>query len=93
MKSGGSFKSAMGGDEEEKKDENWPADGAKKDPSMGPVDISSLTRVSKDDLGMMAQPAEPKFKLALLQVTESGRRLTRSKLVAEKQTNWRSWVI
>ena len=27
------------------------------------------------------------------QVPESGRRLARSKFVAEKQTNWRSWVI
>merc|ERR1719506_1574450 len=34
----------------------------------GPVDVSSITRVAKDDLGMMKQPAEPKFKLALLEV-------------------------
>merc|ERR1719235_805801 len=34
----------------------------------GPVDVSALTRVAKDDLGMMEQPKEPKFKLALLEV-------------------------
>jgi hypothetical protein len=34
----------------------------------GPVDVSSITRVAKDDMGMMPQPAEPKFKLALLEV-------------------------
>jgi glutathione synthase/RimK-type ligase-like ATP-grasp enzyme len=34
----------------------------------GPVDVSALTRVAKDDLGMMAQPAEPKYKLAVLEV-------------------------
>merc|ERR1719506_3669705 len=34
----------------------------------GPVDVSSITRVAKDDLGMMPQPAEPKFKLAMLEV-------------------------
>ena len=28
-----------------------------------------------------------------LLVPESARRLTRSKLLAKKQTNWRSWVI
>merc|ERR1719316_855203 len=36
--------------------------------SSGPVDISSLTRVAKDDLGMLEQPTDPKFKLALLEV-------------------------
>jgi len=30
--------------------------------------VSSLTRVAKDDLGMLPQPAEPKFKLAMLEV-------------------------
>ena len=30
---------------------------------------------------------------ANLKVPESGRRLTLPKLFAEKQTNWRSWVI
>jgi len=34
----------------------------------GPVDVSSLTRVAKDDLGLLAQPAEPKFKGALCQI-------------------------
>merc|ERR1719409_431001 len=34
----------------------------------GPVDVSSLTRKAKDDLGMMEQPKEPKFKLAMLEV-------------------------
>merc|ERR1711871_1334308 len=37
-------------------------------PSAGPVDISSLTRVAKNDLGLNAQPAEPKFKIALAQI-------------------------
>merc|ERR1711985_146174 len=37
-------------------------------PSAGPVDISSLTRVAKDDLGLKDQPAEPKFKIALAQI-------------------------
>merc|ERR1719321_880604 len=36
--------------------------------STGPVDISSLTRVAKDDLGLQAQPANPKFKIALAQI-------------------------
>jgi hypothetical protein len=34
----------------------------------GPVDVSSLTRVAKDDKGMLSQPASPKFKTALLEV-------------------------
>ena len=34
----------------------------------GPVDVSSLTRVAKDDLGMLPQPANPKFKTALLEI-------------------------
>merc|ERR1712139_354772 len=37
-------------------------------PSAGPVDISSLTRVAKDDTGLKAQPASPKFKIALAQI-------------------------
>merc|ERR1739848_643529 len=32
-------------------------------PSAGPVDISSLTRVAKDDCGLKDQPASPKFKM------------------------------
>merc|ERR1712193_466380 len=37
-------------------------------PSAGPVDISSLTRVAKDDLGLKDQPVSPKFKIALAQI-------------------------
>merc|ERR1719450_984598 len=37
-------------------------------PSAGPVDISSLTRIARDDLGLLAQPAAPKFKIALAQI-------------------------
>merc|ERR1719392_318039 len=37
-------------------------------PSAGPVDISSLTRVAKDDLGLKDQPASPKFKVALAEI-------------------------
>jgi hypothetical protein len=36
--------------------------------SSGPVDISSLTRIAKDDVGLMDQPASPKFKMALAQI-------------------------
>ena len=32
------------------------------------MDISSLTRVAKDDLGLLPQPASPVFKLALLEI-------------------------
>merc|ERR1719240_1832882 len=34
----------------------------------GPVDVSSITRKAEDDMGMSPQPADPKFKLALLEV-------------------------
>jgi len=34
--------------------------------SSKPVDISDLTRMSKDDLGLLPQPAKPKFKAALV---------------------------
>jgi hypothetical protein len=37
-------------------------------PSCGPVDISKLTKPSKDDLGMLAQPERPGFKIGLVQV-------------------------
>merc|ERR1719502_953087 len=37
-------------------------------PSAGPVDISSITRVAKDDCGLKAQPADPKFKICLAQI-------------------------
>merc|ERR1719386_180783 len=37
-------------------------------PSAGPVDISSLTRVAKDDLGLKDQPASPKFKGCLAEI-------------------------
>jgi hypothetical protein len=36
--------------------------------SSGPVEISSLTRVAKDDMGMKEQPKEPAFKTAMLEV-------------------------
>merc|ERR1719313_1049265 len=35
---------------------------------LGPVDISSLTRIAADDLGLLPQPANPKFKTALLEI-------------------------
>merc|ERR1719240_2280134 len=34
----------------------------------GPVDISALTKISKDDLGLLDQPSAPKFKTALAQI-------------------------
>jgi hypothetical protein len=34
--------------------------------SGGPVDVSSLKRVTKDDLGLMKQPMKPRFKTALV---------------------------
>merc|ERR1719281_1391632 len=34
----------------------------------GPVDVSSLTRIAKDDMGMLPQPADPKYKMAMLEV-------------------------
>merc|ERR1711937_719387 len=37
-------------------------------PSAGPVDISSLTRVAKDDLGLKDQPASPRFKGCLAEI-------------------------
>merc|ERR1712139_138519 len=37
-------------------------------PSAGPVDISSLTRVAKDDLGLKDQPASPKKKICLAEI-------------------------
>merc|ERR1719191_2013647 len=37
-------------------------------PSAGPVDISSLTRVAKDDTGLKDQPASPKFKVCLAEI-------------------------
>merc|ERR1719265_2168695 len=37
-------------------------------PSAGPVDISSWTRVAKDDLGLKDQPASPKFKGCLAEI-------------------------
>ena len=30
--------------------------------SEGPVDISSVTRVAKDDLGLLPQPKQPKYR-------------------------------
>merc|ERR1719456_1844429 len=40
--------------------------------SSGPVDISSITRVATDDVGLKDQPAAPKFKLALAQIKVRG---------------------
>jgi len=37
-------------------------------PSAGPVDISSLTRIAKDDCGLKDQPANPKFKVCLAEI-------------------------
>merc|ERR1711871_526089 len=34
----------------------------------GPVDVSAIKRVAKDDLGLLPQPANPKFKIALAQI-------------------------
>merc|ERR1719240_1067355 len=46
-----------------------PAPAAAAAPAAGgPVDISSLTKISKDDLGLLAQPDAPKFKTALAQI-------------------------
>merc|ERR1719161_2852516 len=45
-----------------------PAAAAASFPSAGPVDISSITRIAKDDTGLKDQPASPKFKIALAQI-------------------------
>ena len=37
-------------------------------PAAGLVDVSSITKVAKDDLGLLDQPAEPKFKGAVVQI-------------------------
>merc|ERR1719463_67733 len=37
-------------------------------PSAGPVDISSLTRIAKDDTGLKDQPASPKYKICLAEI-------------------------
>jgi glutathione synthase/RimK-type ligase-like ATP-grasp enzyme/predicted nucleic acid binding AN1-type Zn finger protein len=34
----------------------------------GPVDVSAITKVAKDDLGLLPQPGDPKFKAALVQI-------------------------
>merc|ERR1719353_1545490 len=36
--------------------------------SAGPVDVSSITKIAKDDLGLKPQPASPKKKIALAQI-------------------------
>jgi len=41
-------------------------------PSKGPVDISAIRRVAEDDLGLQEQPAEPKYKTALVQIYVRG---------------------
>merc|ERR1711871_974020 len=45
-----------------------PAADAPAPAAGGPVDVSSITKVAKDDLGLLPQPADPKFKLALVQI-------------------------
>merc|ERR1719265_1370861 len=40
--------------------------------SAGPVDISALTRVAKDDLGLLPQPENPAYKMALVQIFVRG---------------------
>merc|ERR1719161_775540 len=49
-----------------------PAAAAGSFPSAGPVDISSLTRVAKDDTGLKDQPASPKFKICLAEIYVRG---------------------
>ncbi|CAE8613485.1 unnamed protein product [Polarella glacialis] len=34
--------------------------------SAGPVDVSALKKIGKDDMGLLAQPVKPKFKTALV---------------------------
>jgi hypothetical protein len=38
----------------------------------GPVDVSALTKVAKDDLGLLAQPQTPKFNVALAEIFVRG---------------------
>merc|ERR1711988_547138 len=45
-----------------------PAADAPAPAAGGPVDVSSITKVAKDDLGLLPQPAEPKYKGALCQI-------------------------
>merc|ERR1711988_884521 len=45
-----------------------PAADAPAPAAGGPVDVSSITKVAKDDLGLLPQPADPKFKMALVQI-------------------------
>jgi hypothetical protein len=40
--------------------------------SGGPVDVSSLKRMCKDDLGLMQQPTMPKYKTALVGIFVRG---------------------
>merc|ERR1719324_134164 len=40
--------------------------------SGGPVDVSSLTKITKDDLGLLPQPAKPRFKTALVGIYVRG---------------------
>merc|ERR1712224_435404 len=47
---------------------NAPAAAPASFSSAGPVDISSLTRVAKDDTGLKDQPASPKYKIALAEI-------------------------
>merc|ERR1719453_1701920 len=45
-----------------------PAADAPAPAAGGPVDVSSITKIAKYDLGLLPQPADPKFKLALVQI-------------------------
>merc|ERR1719310_1144599 len=60
--------SALSADEKEKLKTALAGGSSGPNVSSGPVDISALTRVAKDDLGMLEQPKEPKFKTAMLEI-------------------------
>merc|ERR1719440_982011 len=49
-----------------------PAPASAPAAASGPVDVSSLTRVAKDDTGLKPQPASPKYKGALVQIYVRG---------------------
>jgi len=45
-----------------------PAPAAAGEAAVDPVDVSGLTKVAKDNKGLLPQPAEPKYKGALAQI-------------------------
>merc|ERR1719181_1310511 len=45
-----------------------PAAAAPPAAASGPVDLTGLTVIAKDNMGMLPQPASPKFKTALLEI-------------------------